>query len=184
MVDIATTHQLKYLVASYQKDSQTTPTVLLSSKYVRQSQKSGVVSLSLQTTEKQFEFGGTFTSENDYGCKGYKLNTTVQSMFGNKYAFKVVTCSPMFMKIITGVKGGSDKYVTKVGLRSFSHLEMSLMKNSVVEATNWWKKWTSSDTERSENPAIALSANLVTPYTLGLRAQYSNTTLAPTMVST
>lgn len=172
-----------YIIATYKKNLLSAPSIYISSKYIKQAAHAGVLSVLLQTPESKFEMGGVVSSVNNYGCQGYEMNSTLQSGSSPKYDLEIVTCSPAFIKIVTGLKEGSERYVVKLGLESLLHAEMSLMKDTQKQANRWWSQFTGSSMERREVAVMAISAKLRRPTTLTLRAQFNKQTVAPTMVS-
>lgn len=182
VIDAALNHDSKYLEGSYKKDPHTSSTVFFTTKFTKASNAEGVVHIYVKAPTKNIELGGTIKKENTYGCQGYTMNTTIEALDGKRYMVEVVTCSPFFIKVVTGLKGETVRYVTKVGLRSFSHAEISIMKNSEVETSRWWNELTGAAKERKETPAVGFSAKLLTPKTLALRTQFDEKTYTQFMV--
>ncbi|KAA0189132.1 hypothetical protein HAZT_HAZT007033, partial [Hyalella azteca] len=181
VMDVTAADHEKALLVAYRSNLESAPSSLLAAKYIKQSQQSGIVSVLLKTQNKKFEIGGVLKKEHTIGCQGYNLNTTVLSPSDKTYALQIETCSPAFIKVITGAKDApEEKYVIKAGVKSMTHAELSLTKNMRVPASGWVKKWSGSEFEQKEVPVAAVAAKLVGSQTLALKAQYDQDILAPT----
>ncbi|XP_047739794.1 uncharacterized protein LOC108679568 isoform X3 [Hyalella azteca] len=185
VMDVTAADHEKALLVAYRSNLESAPSSLLAAKYIKQSQQSGIVSVLLKTQNKKFEIGGVLKKEHTIGCQGYNLNTTVLSPSDKTYALQIETCSPAFIKVITGAKDApEEKYVIKAGVKSMTHAELSLTKNMRVPASGWVKKWSGSEFEQKEVPVAAVAAKLVGSQTLALKAQYDQDILAPTKMLT
>jgi len=185
IVDARNTTSEKSIRVSYKKTSVARPSLHVAVKSVRQTHKDRVVSVIIQNEDRKvLEVGGVMSYVHNYGCQGIRLNTTAKIDSLPPYLLEVQGCGPAFLKVVVSKKESNDRFVAKLGLRGRLHAEASLIHNTRQQASPSWKQLSGLSTEHAEQPLFALSAKLLKPTTLALRAQFNKENLQRTMEET
>lgn len=161
------------------------PQVIASVKYIKQDDSSdATISLQLDTKARKFEISGKIEGEDTYDCQGYKLSTHVKSPSGHLYDIQSSLCSPGFIKIVTGSKSDpNERYAIKLGLESYTHAEVSVVRDNRATSGRIWKLVTGEETQHVEEAVVAVSVKLTEPTSLTMRGQFDDRNLQEAVVS-